>query len=74
MKNFFIIFALILLTQINVSANTSQNNDIFETYSVNNIFNQQKSDKAQIRSLLSNLNKYSNSHDADKIKEFYSKE
>lgn len=74
MKKIFIIFTLIIFAQLNVSANTTEDNDVFETYSINNIFNKQKSDRAQIKSLLNNLNKYSNAHDSDKIKEFYSKD
>ena len=66
MRKIFIIFAaLFLLTPAVYAENIEKN---FETYSAYNILNKEKSDKAKIKELFSNLNKYSNTQDADKIK------
>lgn len=73
MKRIFIIFAMLLLTSTNAFANTNTEEQ-FETYTTKNILNKNKTDKLQIRELLYNLNKYSNAHDTNKIKEFYSKD
>ncbi len=72
MKKIFIIIAALFLLSPAVYAENIEEN--FETYSVHNFLNKEKSDKAQIKELFSNLNKYSNAHDTDKIKEFYSKD
>ncbi len=72
MKRIFIIFAVFLL----ISSSTLANNAVeeFETYSIKNTLNKEKTDRAQIKELLYNLNEYSNTHDTDKIKKFYSKD
>lgn len=43
-------------------------------YNTQNILGREKTDKAQIRELFNNLNKYSNEHNAEAIKAFYSKD
>ncbi len=74
-KNFIIFTALFtaLLFNLNAYAIESVDED-FETYPVYNFLNKEKDDKTQIKDLLYNLNKYSNTHEIDKIKQFYSKD
>ena len=43
-------------------------------YTGQNLFGIEKSDKAQIKELLNNLNKYSNEHNIAALKEFYAKD
>lgn len=69
MKKIFIIFAFIMFATTGAFA--AENTVLYKTH---NVFGQQKTDKAQIRELFKNLNKYSNEHNADAIKKFYSKD
>lgn len=71
MKKIFIIFAFILFAMQGVLA---QENAAPILYSTQNILGREKTDKAQIKELFENLNKYSNEHNAEAIKAFYSKD
>ena len=71
MKKIFIIFALLMFTFSNAFAAGEVNNVL---YTGQNLFGIEKSDKAQIKELLNNLNKYSNEHNIAALKEFYAKD
>ena len=83
MKKSFIIFAFIFfMAQNTFAAESIENADTkkieikkeTELYREQNLLGREKTDKAQIRELFSNLNKYSNEHNTEAIKKFYSKD
>jgi len=73
MKKIFIIFAMVLLLSSSAFA-AAEIDENFEAYTSKNLLNKEKTDKTKIKELIYNLNKYSNTHNTDKIKQFYSKD
>jgi len=75
MKKIFIIFVFMMLTlQGTLAADSAKENGKIITYDTQNLLGKEKSDRAQIKELFYNLNKYSNEHNIEAIKTFYSKD
>lgn len=70
LKQTFLIFTVLMLTLSSVQAADTK----VKTYKDKNIVGIERTEKGKIRSLLKNLNKYSNSHNVEAIKSFYSKD